>query len=190
MENQFILLYYMSSVTGLIMVAGGIFLLYKEKIYIDSQTKEVTALETPVGTFRTNAPALALFLIGFIPLIYPIYQSSKDEEKVRMAQEETRQIQEEKVKLQGRASVDKDKYPVQVYVVLDSDSLNNASDYSFNVPAHWYKGYYKILYKTDDEKVQEETADLDKADGGVITLVGIQKKKKDADGVPPKPEDF
>ena len=190
MENQFILLYYMSSVTGLIMVAGGIFLLYKEKIYIDSQTKEVTALETPVGTFRTNAPALALFLIGFIPLIYPIYQSSKDEEKVRLAREETRQIQEEKVKLQGRASVDKDKYPVQVYVVLDSDSLNNASDYSFNVPAHWDKGYYKVLYKTDDEKVQEETADLGKVQDGVITLVGIQNNKTDADGVPPKPEDF
>jgi hypothetical protein len=190
MENQFILLYYLSSMTGLIMVVGGIFLLYKEKIYIDTQTKEVTALETPVGTFRTNAPALALFLIGFIPLIYPIYQSSKDEVNVKLALKKEREKQEETVKLRGRASVDKDKYPVQVYVVLESDSLNNASDYTFHVPAHWNKGYYKVLYKTDDDNVQEETADLDKIQHGEITLVGIQKNKTDADGIMAVPQGF
>ena len=96
MENQFTLLYYLSSATGMIMVVGGIFLLYTEKIYIDSQTKEVTALETPVGTFRTHAPALTLFMIGFIPLIYPIYQLSKDEVKVKQARQEERQKQEDK----------------------------------------------------------------------------------------------
>lgn len=175
MENQFILLYYLSSVTGLIMVVGGIFLLYKEKIYIDSQTKEVTALETPVGTFRTNAPALALFLIGFIPLIYPIYQSSKKEDTVT---------------LYGKLIEDNSIYPVQAYVVLDSQSFNNKSDYIFNVPAHWDKGYYKVLYKMKGDNVQEETANLASAQNGQITLVGIQKKKTDADGIMAVPQGF
>ncbi|MCI5158594.1 MAG: hypothetical protein D3906_09180 [Candidatus Electrothrix sp. AUS1_2] len=170
MENQFYLLYYLSSVTGLIMVAGGIFLLYTEKIYIDSQTKEVTTLETPVGTFRTHAPALTLFLIGFIPLIYPIYQSSKDEEKVRLALEDERQKLDEKVTLQGEVIGKKSSFPVQAYVVLKSDSLLNEGQYSFSVPAHSEDEQYKLIFYMNDKNIKEKKADLKKAEGGRITL--------------------
>ncbi|WP_446008493.1 hypothetical protein [Candidatus Electrothrix sp.] len=181
MENQFILLYYLSSMTGLIMVVGGIFLLYKEKIYIDSQTQEVTALETPAGTFRTNAPALALFMIGFIPLIYPIYQSSKDKEQVKLALEQERLKQEEKVKLQGHVSAGNDT--VQVYVVLDSESVNNPRDYSFKVPAHLEQEKYTVLYKLDNI-IQEEMADLDNAKDGHIPLKGFKyHKNKDTENI-------
>ena len=41
--------YYLSSFVGLVMVVGGIWLLYKEKIYIDSEWKQVAAIETPIG---------------------------------------------------------------------------------------------------------------------------------------------
>jgi hypothetical protein len=163
MAEQFIWLYYLSSVTGLIMVVGGIFLLYKEKIYIDSQTNEVTSLETPIGKFRTNAPALALFLIGFIPLIYPIYQSSKKEDKV---------------KLQGKVSGS--KYPIQVYVVLDSESVNNEREYSFKVPAHAEQEQYTVLYRMDNI-IMEERADLDKVKDGRIEIDALNMQGRIAE---------
>jgi hypothetical protein len=66
-------LYYICAIAGFIMVAGGIWLIYREKIYIDRETKEVIEVKTPIGTFKTNIPALMLFVLGFVPLIYPIY---------------------------------------------------------------------------------------------------------------------
>src|SRR6476661_10924552 len=69
-------LYYLSSFAGLVMVVGGIWLIYKQKIYIDSESKQVTEIELPIGKFKTNLPALVLFALGFVPLIYPLYQCS------------------------------------------------------------------------------------------------------------------
>jgi hypothetical protein len=65
-------LYYLSSFAGLVMVAGGIWLLYKQKIYIDSESKQVIEVELPIGKFKTNLPVLVLFALGFVPLIYPL----------------------------------------------------------------------------------------------------------------------
>lgn len=70
-------LYYFCSTAGLVMVIGGIWLVAKEKIYVDRETKEVTRVERPFGVkLQTNIPALALFLLGFVPLIYPLYATS------------------------------------------------------------------------------------------------------------------
>ena len=153
MIDEFIWLYYLSSLTGMIMIAGGICLLYKQKIYIDSQTHEATTIETPVGKFRTNAPALALFLIGFIPLIYPIYQSSRKDRQVLV---------------QGKISGG--RIPVQVYVILESQSLFDEGIYRFNVPAHSDRGQYKLLYMANGDILEEKEADLNSASGGRIDL--------------------
>jgi hypothetical protein len=123
----------------------------------------VTSLETPIGKFRTNAPALALFLIGFIPLIYPIYQSSRKEDKV---------------KLQGKVSGS--KYPIQVYVVLDSESVNNAREYSFKVPAHAEQEQYTVLYRMDNI-IMEERADLDKVKDGRIEIDALNMQGRIAE---------
>ncbi|MEA2599876.1 MAG: hypothetical protein QOF89_868 [Acidobacteriota bacterium] len=42
MDTNALPLYYLSSFAGLIMVVGGIWLIYKEKIYIDSESKQVS----------------------------------------------------------------------------------------------------------------------------------------------------
>lgn len=68
-------LYYFCSVAGLVMVVGGIWLIYKEKIFIDRETKQITEIEIPGGwKFRTNIPAMVLFVLGFFPLGYPLYE--------------------------------------------------------------------------------------------------------------------
>ena len=131
MEPSIIPLYYLCSLAGLIMVAGGIWLLYKQKIYIDRETKEVTEIDTPVGKFKTNVPALVLFALGFVPLIYPIVQSAKVAKEIEI-----------------RGNVRGNAFPVQVYAVIRSDSLLGPRDFILRVPIVKQDGDdYKIVYQ-------------------------------------------
>lgn len=66
-------LYAACSLAGLVMVVGGIWLLAKQKVYLDHETKQPIEVEMPGGIrLKANSPALALFLIGFVPLLYPV----------------------------------------------------------------------------------------------------------------------
>jgi hypothetical protein len=124
--NSTLPLYYLSSLAGLGMVLGGIWLIYKQKIYIDSESKQVTEIETPLGKFKTNAPALALFALGFVPLIYPVANGSALLDK-KMAQGE-------KVQLKGHVDGNFGGSPVQVYAVVYSKNLYSPGDFELLVP--------------------------------------------------------
>ena len=68
-------LLFMIAVAGFVMVAGGMWLLYIEKIYIDKESSQPIEISLPGDLkFKSNYPALALFVLGFFPLIYPISQ--------------------------------------------------------------------------------------------------------------------
>src|SRR5262249_35039978 len=72
MELLFALLpYYLCMLAGLIMIGAGIWLLAKGKIILDAKTGEpVFEAELPWKTkVKTNTPALAFFVLGFVPLI-------------------------------------------------------------------------------------------------------------------------
>jgi hypothetical protein len=142
LDPQIIPLLYLCSIAGLIMVAGGIFLIYKEKIYIDRETKKVTEVETPIGKFKTNAPALVLFVLGFFPLIYPIY----------MAKEGSKMIS-----ISGELS--STNYPVNVYAVVESESLLNDGSYRLMVPAKSDNHKYKLIFYSHNIFI-EDIADL------------------------------
>jgi hypothetical protein len=155
LDPSIIPLLYLCSIAGFVMVAGGIFLLYKEKIYIDKDTKEVTSIETPIGKFRTNAPALALFALGFIPLVIPIY----------LVKENARTLQ-----IDGQ--LDGDSFPVSVYAVTGYDMLQNKRRYTLTVPANTGPGTtYKVIYYSNSQNMFiEETVDSSLAADGVISL--------------------
>jgi hypothetical protein len=123
-------LYYISAVAGFVMVAGGIWLIYKEKIYIDRETKAITEVETPFGKFKTNIPALVLFVLGFVPLIYPIIKSASTTPEVPL-----------------KGEVKSNTYPVDVYAVISSDSLKNQRSVNLSVPfLQGSTNEYKVLY--------------------------------------------
>lgn len=68
-------LFFMSTLAGFVMIAGGIWLIYKEKIYIDRESNKPVEVKLPVGfSFSSNYPALALFALGFFPLVYPFHE--------------------------------------------------------------------------------------------------------------------
>jgi len=155
MDPRLVPLYYFSSFAGLAMVLGGIWLIYKEKIYIDRESKQVTEIETPVGKFKTNVPALALFILGFFPLIYPIVTTQSLVEQVHI-----------------RGSIRSSSHPVIVYAVRSADSLLHDGEFGLQVP-YLRQGNeeYRILYLAQGKLiVDEERAPLSSAKGGEILL--------------------
>ena len=49
-------LYYLCSGAGLLMVVGGIWLIYKQRIYIDRETNQITEIKTPLGSVGPFIP--------------------------------------------------------------------------------------------------------------------------------------
>ncbi len=175
LDSSVIPLYYLSSLAGLVMVVGGIWLLYKEKIYIDSESKQVTEIELPIGKFKTNLPALVLFALGFIPLIYPMTQCSGMLSELR---------------LKGR--IEGDAFPVQVYAVVRTDSLNGPGDFSLRVPE---LEDYKILYVVPGEPVVDYQPDVSAAKSGelrvpVTKLLLSRKARYKPNDAEPVPSEF
>ena len=154
LDPRIVPLLYLCSFAGFIMVSGGIFLIYKEKIYIDKETNKVTSVETPFGKFKTNAPALALFVLGFIPLVLPIYFVKDHSEKIKICGE-----------------LSSNYYPVTIYAVTESDSLINDGSYTLTVPSRPESGNYKLIFYSNSIFV-EEKADFEDMSDGVILKSG------------------
>lgn len=147
-------LYYAPSIAGLVMVVGGMVLLYKEKIYIDRETSKVIEVETPVGKFKTNIPALVLFVLGFVPMLLPLYWA-KTAASVRH------------VKVRGPVISTR---PTTVYAAIRQDALQTSRDFSMNVPVvNDPDNEYLIVYVSGDV-VRSQPVDLAAAKNDTIVV--------------------
>jgi hypothetical protein len=117
-----IYLYFLSALSGVIMITGGIWLIYKEKIYIDRESKQPIEIQSPLGSFKSNYPALTLFVIGFFPLTYPIYAVNNLSEFIKV----------DTVRIKGL--VEANAYPVLVYAARAQDSLTSNGEFGMPVP--------------------------------------------------------
>jgi hypothetical protein len=144
-----ILLLFMTEIAGLVMVVGGMWLIYKEKIYIDKESNQPVEIKLPGNfSFKSNYPALALFVLGFVPLIYPLQEFSKLTEYPRVV----------RVKLKGVP--DTNAYPALVYASIAPSAVTQKGD-SFSVPVPFIgKGdeEYKVLLVANDHVLDTETA--------------------------------
>lgn len=144
------------------MVVGGLWLLGKQKIYLDHETKEPVQVELPGGLrLRANSPALALFLVGFIPLLFPVYKL--DLKKYPHV---------ETANLIGDFAPQEQM--IVVYAAMAQDSIN-PSERTFKIPAHFMADMesieYKVLLLADKNVVSEGRAALqDRDSSGNITV--------------------
>lgn len=138
-----IALYYLCSVAGFVMVVGGIWLIYKEKIYIDRESQQPIEVQTPLGGFKSNYPALALFVLGFFPLVYPLGAMRDLVDYVKV----------ETVRITG--PVEASVYPVLVYAARAQDALNGNGDFLVPVP---FVGNddYRVLLVVNGRVIDEE----------------------------------
>lgn len=153
MDPKFVPLLYLCSMSGVVMVVGGMLLIYKEKIYIDRESKQITEIETPIGKFKTNIPALVLFVLGFVPLTYPLL-------KVREFGQ--------KFSISGKVEGAPNSFPVQVYAVAQLDSLPETGEFSLEVPAT--ADQYRVLYVAGRAILQETASARQANKDGVIRL--------------------
>jgi len=154
MDTVVLLLYFLSSFAGLAMVVGGIILLYKEKIYIDAQSNHITSVDTPVGQFKTNVPALVLFALGFVPLIIPIFE-----------------LRNRCKQMQITGKVESNVVPVQVYAAVRLDNVSGTGAFDMSVPA--LEDRYRILYIAQGANgtvVADDVANLKHAINGRIEM--------------------
>jgi hypothetical protein len=152
-----IALYYLSACAGLVMIVGGIWLIYKEKIYIDRESKQPIEIQSPLGSFKSNYPALALFVLGFFPLVYPMYSINNLTQFVKV----------ETVRIKGL--VQASAYPVLVYAARGQDTLVSNGEFQVPVPFLGADDDYKILLIVNDHVVDVERA-VRKADGKEIDV--------------------
>jgi hypothetical protein len=152
--SWFVPLYYFCSFAGLVMVVGGIWLVYKEKLVIDRESKQVTEIDTPLGKFKTNIPALVLFALGFVPLIFPIVKSVGYSSQMNI-----------------RGDVTSDAHPVTIYAVVRTDALQQDGEYSLQVPAPFGKaeGDYRVIYVAGGT-ILEERVDPAHLQSGVVRM--------------------
>jgi len=143
------------------MVVGGLWLLAKQKIYLDHETKEPVQVELPGGVrLKANSPALALFLVGFIPLLYPVYKLDLREYP-----------HVETVNLTG--DLDPQEQMIVVYASTGQDSVQ-PSERTFKIPAHFLadvESEYKVLLLADKNVISEGRAALrDRDSNGNIAV--------------------
>jgi hypothetical protein len=74
MDSRMVL-FFLSTIAGFVMIVGGMWLVYKQKIYIDRESQQPIKVELPGNfSFSSNYPALTLFVLGFFPLAYPFHE--------------------------------------------------------------------------------------------------------------------
>jgi len=148
------------------MVVGGIWLLGKQKIYLDHETKEPVQVELPGGIrLKANSPALALFLIGFIPLLYPVYKL--DPQKYHAVETAT---------LTGK--FDPQEHDLIVYAsAVQAPVIRNRNSFQISVPFVADQGgeygnvNYEVLVLFNDLIVSQATATLkDRNESGEIPV--------------------
>jgi hypothetical protein len=62
-----------SALAGSLIALASVALLWKQKIYINSETKEITKIELPFGIkLQTNAPVLGFVFMGFALILIPV----------------------------------------------------------------------------------------------------------------------
>lgn len=114
-------LFYLCAAAGLIMVIGSLWLIYTQKIFVDGESKQVTEIQTPFGSFKTNLPAILLFVVGFFFLGFPVLKASELTRDVRRTTEIT-------------GSVDSDEQPVIAYAVIAEQTMFGDKRFRLTVP--------------------------------------------------------
>jgi hypothetical protein len=144
-----IVLFLMTESAGFVMVVGGMWLIYKQKIYIDKESNQPVEVKLPGNfSFKSNYPALALFVLGFVPLIYPFQLVSKLPDYPLVV----------RAKLTGVPNTT--VYPALVYASVAASAVTQDGE-RFTVPVPFIgKGdeEYKVLLIANEHVLDTQTA--------------------------------
>lgn len=150
-------LYFLIAIAGFVMVVGGMWLIYKQKIYIDRESGHPITIELPGNLkFSSNYPALALFALGFIPLIYPVHELPNLTEYKKVQHVQIRGVihsDEGRKLVQPNVSTVVYAAKVPSYPLMKSDE-----EFSLDEPVISGKGDYQLMLVVNGHVVDYQKA--------------------------------
>jgi hypothetical protein len=139
-------------VAGIIMILGALYLLLKEKIYLDPKTGSPTEVDVPFfGRFKVNSPALAIFVLGIIAVAYPLHFDHLNYVKVT-------------------GQVKSNTYPVIAYVTSGQGTVGATTGLEIEVPQLPVKNYSPYMVLIAGNAVGYAHVSLEKAKDGKYVI--------------------
>lgn len=136
-------LFLLCSLAGLVMVAGSLFLLWKGRIYLDTEGKNVSEVELPMGIkFKTQFPVLVMFLFGAFMLSFPIFKHPRLCPNLSFHKHQPLEWVELKGKVEGEG---------QVMVVAIADSWRADATKGVDLKVPYIQNHTYIIKYTDAE---------------------------------------
>jgi hypothetical protein len=163
-------------ITGIIMIVGSLFLIFKEKVFIDKESKAMYVELPMIGRLRTNAPLLAVIALGLVAVIYPVFRDHVTYITVH-------------------GYIKSNSHPVSVYAVAGQSTSGNDNNLVIAIPKLPSQDYQPHLVFRVGNVFDDETIELNKVKNGVFELNGVNLV--DSSRVPdlkpidtPKPAEF
>jgi hypothetical protein len=155
-----LILYYVCSAAGFATIIGGIWLVAKQKIYLNAETGAIADFEIPLlGKFKTNIPSLGLFVVGSILVLWP----------VKLIQ--SMPLVPPTVAVRG--SVTSNAHPVLIYAVIRSAVLQQDGTFTIAMPVDMGASYDpKVLYITaNTQGIFDDQVELARRKNGSLELL-------------------
>lgn len=140
-------LFILSSVAGLVLTIGSLFLLWKGRIVLDNQGNSVSEMELPFGfKLKTQFPVLLMFLLGAFMIFLPQYYKAK--ECIDFNAHKDKPL----VRLTGEVESDED---LEVYAIVDAQKANTDTKVELTVPYLQHR-HYSVLYLRRDGTLEKQ----------------------------------
>lgn len=169
---------------GLLIVSGCIWLLAKQRIYLDRESnKTMTELDLPLGIkLKTATPVIALFVLGTGLLIYAANQ----------APEHAKRLMEQESTVNVRGAVSGENEGVALYAALVSTSLPGSGPFGFAVPKPHPNHPYTLLYLVDGRIVAHQLFDPAADSSKPLDMLEINARSETvlAGDIMPRPAGF
>jgi hypothetical protein len=141
------ILYLLCAIAGFTITVGSLILIWKGRIVVDAEAKQITNMELPFGIkLQTNLPMALMFVFGGALLAFPIWQSARAANNQKIA------YLNGKIESQGQHS-----RRVTATAVADEKS-NIVREFTLQVPLT--EGKYTVIYTWDRRKLDEEIVQL------------------------------
>lgn len=142
MQNEMLLI--ITQMAGILLLFSTVMLLFFRRIYLDATTKKAITFTLPViGEISTQAPVIALILIGAFMVVYPISRSGP----VR-------------VDLHGHIETGGKHVSAIVVAVPDYEFGQDAEsdDYSLKFPLLSTPATYRVMFIVDKRVIDDQWA--------------------------------
>ncbi len=148
---------YICSIAGLLVVIGSFVLLWKGRIYLDRETKQVTEIELPLGIkMKTNLPVIMLILIGGALLVYASTEVRKFGEEITVDGD-----------LSGSTA------SIQLYASVAATSLPRGGPFSLSLPVTHPSRKYMLLYAVNGDLLAHQVFDPETGQGSQLPALQI-----------------